>query len=144
MFSSDRTRMRRVFIDAWRKHQDQQPMQPLETLIAGIVRQHPEYQRLLETGSQTVDQEFLPEHGQSNPFLHMGMHISLQEQLGTDRPAGIRGLYQQLAARTGDDHQAEHQLMECLGLSLWQAQRSGGLPDDQAYLDCVRKLLGKP
>ena len=143
MFSPDRTSMRRVFTDAWRKFRNREPLQPLEQMVAEVVRQHPEYHRLLEQDRNALDKEFLPEGGETNPFLHMGMHISLQEQLGADRPAGIRGLYQDLAGKLGDAHEAEHQMMECLGLSLWQAQRNGGLPDEQAYLECVKKLLGK-
>jgi hypothetical protein len=143
MFSPDRTQMRRLFVEAWRKAKTQQALQPIEQLIAEVARQHPEYHRLLEAGESALDKEFLPEDGQTNPFLHMGMHISLQEQIGVDRPPGIRQLYQQLAAHNADVHETEHQLMECLGLSLWQAQRNGGMPDEQAYLECARKLLGK-
>ena len=143
MFSPDRSQMRRVFVQAWRKHRDQAPLEPLERLVAEVVRAHPEYHRLLEAGEAALDRDFLPEGGETNPFLHMGMHIGLQEQLGTDRPAGIRDLHRQLALRLGDAHAAEHQMMECLGLALWEAQRSGRMPDDQAYLTCVRRLLGQ-
>ncbi len=142
MYSSDRNSMRRVFFDAWRKYQAQQPLQPLEQMVADVVRLHPEYHSMLEQGENALERDFLPEGGETNPFLHMGMHISLLEQLGADRPSGIRGLYQQIATRLGDPHQTEHQMMECLGLSLWEAQTSGGLPDEQAYLGCLRRLLG--
>ena len=142
MFSPDRTSMRRVFTDAWHKYRNREAIQPLEQVVAEVVRQHPEYHRLLEQGEEALDKDFLPEGGETNPFLHMGMHISLQEQLTSDRPPGIRGLYQHLAGQLGDAHEAEHRMMECLGFSLWQAQRTGGLPDEQAYLECVRKLLG--
>jgi hypothetical protein len=141
MFSSDRTSMRRVFTEAWRKYRNREQLQPLEQMVAEVVRKHPEYHHLLEGGEEALDRDFLPEGGETNPFLHMGMHISLQEQLGSDRPTGISGLYRRLAEKLGDAHEAEHRMMECLGLSLWQAQRSGGLPDEQAYLECVRRLL---
>lgn len=142
MFSPDRTVMRRVFTDAWRKYRNRESLQPLERLVAEVVRRHPEYHRLLERGEEALDRDFPPDGGETNPFLHLGMHISLQEQLGGDRPAGIRDLYRRLAEQAGDDHEAEHRMMECLGFSLWQAQRTGGLPDEQVYLECVRKLVG--
>ena len=143
MFSPDRNSMRRVFIDAWRKFRDAEPLQPLEQVVVDVVRQHPECHRVLENGEDALDLEFLPEGGQTNPFLHMAMHISLQEQIGTDRPPGILAVYRQITAGVGDAHEAEHRMMECLGLSLWEAQRAGGLPDERAYLECLRRLAGK-
>jgi hypothetical protein len=141
MFSPERSRMRRVFVDAWDKHRSGAPLQPLEQIVAAVVRAHPEYQGLLQDPEPALDRDYLPEGGETNPFLHMGMHISLREQVASGRPEGLRALYRQLARRTGDDHEAEHRMMECLGLSLWEAQRSGRLPDEQAYLDCLRRLL---
>jgi len=141
MFGNDRMEMRRVFTEAWRKQHDKEPLDPLEQLIAAIVQQHPEYHRLIEDPESALDRDFQPETGQSNPFLHLGMHISLQEQLATDRPNGIALLYKQLVMQTGDTHTAEHQLMECLGRMLWEAQRAGRMPDEAAYLGCVRMLL---
>ena len=141
MFGNDRTGMRRVFTGAWRKLGQNEPLDPLEQLIAEIIRQHPEYHPLIEDEEAALDRDFLPEGGESNPFLHLGMHISLQEQIGSDRPAGITALYRQMVLKTGDSHQAEHQLMECLGRMLWEAQRAGQMPDEQGYLECVRSLL---
>ena len=130
-----------MFIESWRKHQQKLPLQPLERLIAGVIREHPEYQQLIETPEQALEQDFLPDAGRSNPFLHMGMHISLQEQLAADRPAGIAPLFQALREQTGDPHVTEHLLMECLGKVLWEAQQSARPPDEQAYLACARALL---
>lgn len=141
MFTNDRTKMRKVFTEAWRKQQEGLPMEPMEQIIAQTIQQHPEYHKLMEAPDTALDKDFLPEGGQTNPFLHLGMHISIQEQLGTNRPAGIRELYQQLAQRLGDTHEAEHQIMECLGRMLWEAQRNNQMPDEQAYLRHVRTLV---
>lgn len=141
MFGNNRSEIRKVFIDAWRKQQAGEPMSALEQMIAGVVAQHPEYQRLIEHPDQALERDFLPEGGETNPFLHLGMHISLQEQITTDRPAGIALLYRQLVLKSGDAHSADHQLMECLGRMLWEAQSNGRMPDEQAYLQCVRRLL---
>lgn len=143
MFGNDRTQMRRFFTETWRKAKAGEVLIPLEQLISGIIQQHPEYHLLLESPDSSLDKDFLPDGGETNPFLHLGMHISLQEQIGTDRPAGIRQLYQKAVKKAGDGHAAEHQLMECLGRMLWEAQRENRAPDEQAYLQCIQRLVGK-
>ena len=111
----------------------------MEALIAEVIESHPEYHPLLDDQANIEQQEFTPEQGQTNPFLHMGMHIALREQAGSDRPPGIRPVYDRICAVRGR-HQAEHAMMECLGQSLWQAQRDNRLPDEAAYLECLKKL----
>jgi hypothetical protein len=143
MFSNDRNQMRQVFLQAWKKHNKNQDLEPLEELIVSILGQHPEYQPLLENEDKVLARDYLPESGETNPFLHMGMHIAIHEQLSTDRPTGIAGLFQQLVMQAGDPHMAEHQVMDCLGEMLWRAQRDGRIPDEQGYLDCLRNLLKK-
>ncbi|MFC1602128.1 DUF1841 family protein [Pseudomonadota bacterium] len=71
----------------------------------------------------------------------MSMHIAIQEQLSTNRPAGIAELYQQITQQIGDPHEAEHQIMECLGQMLWEAQRENRMPDEKAYLSAVKSLV---
>ena len=143
MFSNDRNQMRQVFLQSWKKHNEKQPLEPLEELVVGILNQHPEYQSLLENEDKALSRDYLPESGETNPFLHMGMHIAIHEQLSTDRPAGIAIVFQQLVIQAGDPHVAEHQVMDCLGEMLWRAQRDGRMPDEQAYLNSLRKLLKK-
>ena len=134
-----RDEIRRVYADVWRKLQQRQVLEPMQALIADVIEAHPEYHALLDADDDIKQQEFTPEGGRTNPFLHMGMHIALREQAGGDRPAGLRDIYRRLVANLGQ-HEAEHAMMECLGESLWSAQRSGQAPDEQAYLDCLKKL----
>ncbi len=142
MFGQNREELRRFFQTSWAKRCNGEPLQPLEQLVAQVVEQHPEYHRYLDDPEQ-LDRDFGPEQGETNPWLHMGMHITLAEQIGTDRPTGIRASYQQAVAAFGDHHATEHAMMECLGLALWEAQRSGSAPDEQRYLDCLQKLALK-
>ncbi len=142
MYSGDRDQMRQVFFEAWRKFQSGEAMQPVEQMVAQVIQHHPEYHRMLDQPESGRSREFLPEGGETNPFLHMGMHISLLEQISTDRPAGISELYRRLCQRLGDAHEADHQMMECLGRALWEAQSAGTMPDEHAYLECVRRLAG--
>ena len=141
MYGNDRDSVRRVFFQAWNGRNGKRPLEPIEQLIVSIVELHPEYQAMLEQPEDAIKTDYGVENGQTNPFLHMGMHISIAEQLQTDTPGGIRALYQELARQSGDPHQAEHRMMECLGEVLWQAQRDAAEPDQQAYLRCLRKLL---
>jgi hypothetical protein len=140
LFGQDRTQLRQVFFTAWRKYRAGEPMEPMERLIAEIVAHHPEYHASVENPEAHQDRDYLPETGESNPFLHLAMHIAIQEQLGTDRPAGFRAVYRTLVARASDPHAAEHRIMDCLGETLWRAQREGAPPDEAAYMDCLRRL----
>lgn len=138
MYSSNRSDTRQAFFDVWRKMQDDLPLTALEILIAEVIRLHPEYHPLLEDGGKSMDRDWLPEGGETNPFLHMGMHIAIREQLSIDRPPGIKMAYETLLKKTGDPMQAEHLMLECLGETLWKAQRANRLPDEQAYLACIK------
>lgn len=140
IFSDDRATLRKMYVDAWQKRRDGLPMSALEAQIADIVELHPEYQGMLE--ADAVEQDYAPEGGQSNPFLHMGLHLGLREQIATNRPAGIRALFERIAARRGDAHDAEHQMIECLAETLWQAQAENRPPDEAAYIQKLRQLAG--
>jgi len=140
MFGNDRTQMRQIYIEAWRKYREGLPSSPLETAIGELVAMHPEYRPMLEAPGDAIDREYLPEGGEGNPFLHLAMHLGLREQVGTDRPAGIAEIHRRLSQRLGDVHEAEHRMMECLAEAIWQAQSAGQAPDDTEYLACLRRL----
>lgn len=140
MFVDNRPDARRYFLQVWQKYQARQRLEPVEGLILDVILAHPEYHELLQRGEEVLFEEYLPEQGRMNPFLHMGMHIAIKEQIQSDRPAGIRELCQELLTRHADEHEMEHSLMECLGESLWLAQRNNSMPDEQAYLESVRAL----
>jgi hypothetical protein len=136
----DRTSLRRMYLEAWRKHRESRPVEPVEDQIARVVELHPEYIALLESGDAALDRDYTPEGGQTNPFLHLGLHLAIREQAATDRPAGIAEVYRALLTHLGDVHAAEHAMIDCLGEALWQAQRSGRPPDESAYLEALRRL----
>ncbi len=138
IFGQNRDELRRMYADAWNKRREGQPLSPLESQIADVIEQHPEYHKAL--ADDALDRDFSPEQGETNPFLHMGLHLGIREQVATDRPAGIRSIHGTLAARTGDVHTAEHAMIECLAETLWQAQRDNAPPDEQQYLERLRRL----
>jgi hypothetical protein len=138
MFGQDRTELRQMFFTAWEKHQNKQLMEPLEAVVAKIIELHPEYHALLEN-KETLDRDYTPEMGQTNPFLHMAMHISIQEQLSTKRPTGIEQLHISILKKNKDPHETEHLMMECLGKMLWEAQSQNRMPDENDYLTCLKQ-----
>jgi hypothetical protein len=137
IFSQDRSELRRMYARAWQKHLDGDVLSPLENQIARIVAEHPEYHDAI-TGD--VQRDFTVEGGQINPFLHMGLHLGIREQVATDRPPGIAAVFRALAARSGDAHAAEHRMIDCLAETLWEAQRAASAPDEAAYLERLRQL----
>lgn len=139
LFPNDRVALRRMYLEAWQRHRDGLPLEPLQARIADLIAEHPEYHPLLEAGEEGLQREWTPEGGATNPFLHWGMHLAIREQVATNRPAGIAAVHRRLAAAFGP-HEAEHRMMECLGEALWTAQRAGVAPDEAAYLEALERL----
>jgi len=135
--SQSREQLRGAYAEAWRKHREGLPVSPLEAMIADVIERHPEYQALLMNAAAAVSHDAAP--GQENPFLHMGLHIAIREQLAIDRPPGVCAVAKTLQAGSSDPHHAEHVLMEALAETLFSAQRSGRAPDEQEYLALARK-----
>ena len=141
IFSQDRAQIRQQYLKVWDKANRRLKLEPLEELIADVIRDHPEYHPLLSNKDAAIESEFYPEHGTENPFLHMGMHIALREQVATDRPSGIADLTRKLLLRYRDSHEMEHQMMEPLGKILWQAQRDNAEPDQKEYMELLQALI---
>lgn len=143
MISNERDKLREFYCDTWAKHLAQNiELSQLEQQIIAVIKEHPEYHKLLENKEASVSADYLPEMGDSNPFLHMGMHLGLREQVSTNRPAGIAELYQSIVALR-DVHDAEHEMIECLAESIWQAQQNQTMPDEIAYIECLTRILQK-
>src|SRR5262249_55724978 len=134
-----RDQLRRMYLESWRKFSQRVPLEPLEAQVAAVVAEHPEYVPWLESDA-ALAAEFTPEGGQQNPFLHMGLHLAIREQVATNRPHGITGIHAALSKRMGSEHEAEHAMLEPLAETIWEAQRSGRAPDEQVYLEKLRKL----
>jgi Domain of unknown function (DUF1841) len=115
-------------------------LEPLDAQIADVIALHPEYQTLLESADGDLEQAYTVEQGQTNPFLHMGLHLAIREQLATRRPAGIETVHLRLTRASGDAHVAEHRMIEVLAETLWDAQRAGRAPDEQRYLERLQRL----
>lgn len=142
MFNPSREQVRQFFCESWRKYRERQILEGAEAVAADLIAEHPEYHALLENPEAALEQEFTPEGGQTNPFLHLSLHLAIADQLSIDQPPGIRAAYEALRQRL-DVHDAEHAIMDCLGETLWQAQRNGAGLDAEHYLECVRRAAGR-
>lgn len=140
-YSDDRKQLREQFRRAWRKKLAGETLEPLDKQIATLIEEHPWYHDLMLQDDDVLDQDFTHEHANENPFLHLSLHLALREQVGTDRPNGIRGITRSLLLKYQDGHEVEHRMMECLGVFLWDAQRQGVAPDEMAYLERLKELL---
>ena len=142
MFYGNRTKeTRQLFYSSWQKYTQKQELQPLEKQIVAVILDHPEYQSLLETTTAEQEIPYFPEMGETNPFLHMGLHLAIRDQIRTDRPQGMADIHQALLKKHQNPQTTEHLLMECLAESLWHAQKNQSMPDEVAFLDCCRALL---
>ena len=139
IFGQQRDKFRQVFIDVWRRHCEGAQLDPMEKTIAEVIGAHPEYHHMLSDPDSLL-RDYPVEGEQANPFLHMAMHIAIVEQVSSDRPAGIRALYNRLRRHFRDTHELEHAVIECLGQSLWESRELGQAPDEKRYLSCVRRL----
>jgi uncharacterized protein DUF1841 len=138
MFSPTRDQARSFLFDTWSKYRRGEALIGLEQTAVSVILMHPEYNPILEQPERYLERDYGPESGVANPFLHLSLHLAIAEQLSIDQPAGIRERYAALVQRSGE-HEALHVVLECLGETLWQAQRLGTAPDQQAYLDCLER-----
>jgi len=141
MFDPSREQARQFFVDAWRKHKNREILTQMEVIGADLVAHHPEYHSLLEA-TDSVQKDFSPEDGQVNPFLHLSLHLAIEEQLSINQPPGIREAFEQCQAKHGDRHAALHDVLEALGETIWRAQRDKVPLDGLAYVEAVRKKAG--
>jgi hypothetical protein len=139
MYNPSREQVRDFFIDTWRKHRQHEVLTPLESMALDWIIEHDEYHALLQS-PQAGQAEFSVEAGQTNPYLHLSMHLAITEQVSIDHPPGIRAAYRQLTVRT-NAHDAAHQLMQCLGQVVWEAQRLGTPLDNDTYIDLIKRQV---
>ena len=139
MFNPSRDQVRDFFFETWRKYRAGLPLAGLENIGLDVMLLHPEYHDLLSAAEKHKARDFTDE---SNPFLHMSLHLALEEQLQIDQPQGVRAGVDALLARKGDRHNALHEAIECLAEMMWQSQKDKTPPDAGFYLDCLRKRTG--
>ena len=141
MFAPSQSDVRKFFCETFRKSFANEILTPIEAIAADWIREHPEYDDTLRNLDQALTTNYSVDEGRTNPFLHLSMHLSISEQISVDQPKGIRGIFLAIANKLNSEHEAQHQIMECLGEMMWVAQRNGTAPDGAAYIEALRKRL---
>jgi hypothetical protein len=141
IFNPTREEVRRFFCDTWKKKTDGHILDPMETLASDWMVDHPEYHALLTDPEGALAQDYTPERGEINPFLHLSMHLSISEQISIDQPPGIKEIADKLSQKLGSMHEVQHLIMECLGQLMWEAQRDNQALHPEKYLEALRKLI---
>jgi hypothetical protein len=141
LFNPSRDEVREFFCSAWDKQKKAGILTPMESIATRWMVEHPEYHDILSDIEKAKVQDYTPEKGQSNPFLHLSLHMSISEQVQIDQPPGIRDASRQLMMKLDSEHEAHHRMMECLGEVLWDAQRNGGSPDMRRYIELIKSLI---
>jgi len=141
MFKPSREQARQLFFDAWRKYRQREILSGIESIALEVILLHPEYHGILDNADRYLDKDYSPEMGDTNPFLHMSMHVAIKEQLSINQPIGICERFARLQEVAGNEHAAAHQIMECLAEMIWQAQRNQSAPDAAIYFECLDRQL---
>lgn len=141
MFNPSSDDVRRFFCDVFRKQRAQEILTPLEIMAGDWIRHHPEYEDVLGDVEAALARDYSVDSGQTNPFLHLSMHLSIDEQISIDQPPGIREAATALTLKLDSAHEAQHQIMECLGEMIWNAQRNGLPLDGEAYVEAVKRRI---
>jgi hypothetical protein len=139
LFNPSRDEARNFLFESWRKRRAGELLTPLEDLAAQLIANHPEYFAVLENPQQHQEKDYFPEQGTTNPFLHLMLHLTIEEQISIDQPAGIRGQFVRLTQKFESEHDAQHRMMECLSEMIWQAQRNRTQPDATIYFACLNQ-----
>ena len=136
-FNPSRAEARIFLFETWKKRREKSLLTPLEDLAAQLTEKPPEYYAVFENPERYLEREYLPEQGETNPFLHLMMHLTIEEQISIDQPAGIRAHFVRLTHKFESEHEAQHRMMEALSEMIWQAQRNRTQPDAAVYLNCL-------
>ena len=131
--------VRSFFLATWKKRFFSHSLTPIEQVAVGWISLHPEYHDLMDR-RDAIEQEYTPQRGETNPFLHLSMHLAISEQVAADSPRGIKDAYHFLIRELGSEHAASHEIMECLGEVLWRSQRSRRPIDFARYESCIKRL----
>jgi len=139
MFQPTRDEARLFLFESWRKRSAGELLSPLEDLTAQLIDKHPEYHALFDDPERNQDKDFAPDGDVVNPFLHLMMHLTIEEQISIGQPHGIREQFSRLTNKYQSEHEAQHAMMDCLGEMIWQAQRNQNAPDAAVYLSCLER-----
>lgn len=141
LYNPSRDQARQFLFDAWAKFKQQSPLTDLEKIAIEVMQMHPEYHAILSAPEQYMQQQYFPEMGETNPFLHLSLHLSVIEQISINQPIGIKQIYEQLKLKHSDQHMAQHDILDCLAETIWQSQRNNTPLDSAHYLGLLQQRV---
>lgn len=141
LYNPSRDQARQFLFDAWAKFKQQAPLTDLEKIAVEVMQMHPEYHAILEAPERYMQQQYFPEMGETNPFLHLSLHLSVIEQIAINQPIGIKAIYEQLKQKHNDQHLAQHYILDCLAETIWQSQRNNTPLDSTHYLGLLQQRV---
>ena len=141
LYNHSRDQARQFLFEAWAKFKQHLPLTDLEKIAVEVIQMHPEYHVVLDSPERYMNQQYFPEMGETNPFLHLSLHISVIEQISINQPMGITQVYDKLLQRYNDKHKALNDILECLAETIWQAQRNNMPLDSENYLNLLKQKL---
>ncbi len=143
LYNPSRDQARQFLFDAWAKFKQQTILSDLEKIAIEVIQMHPEYHIILDSPARYMNQQYFPEMGETNPFLHLSLHLSVIEQININQPIGITQVYDKLRQQYNDSHLAQHDFLECLAETIWQAQRNSQPLDSETYLNLLKQKSGQ-
>lgn len=142
LFNPSRDEVREFFFSTWQKFKQNNLLSPLEKIALSVIHMHPEYHPILDAPERFKQQEYFPEFGETNPFLHMSFHLSIQEQISINQPIDIVGVYEKLTLKHQDEHIAQHDILDCLAECIWSAQKNNTSLDSNYYVQLLQQKAG--
>jgi hypothetical protein len=143
LYNPSRDQARQFLFDAWAKFKQNAPLTDLEKIAAEVMQMHPEYHAILDAPERYIGQQYFPEMGETNPFLHLSLHLSVIEQISINQPIGISSVYAKLLEKYNDKHLAQHDVLECLAETIWHSQRNHVPLDSAHYIGLLNQRIGK-
>jgi hypothetical protein len=132
---------RQIFWDAWQKAQADLPLNAMEVRIARVIKMHPEHHHFFNDMDDFLERDFQVDDGM-NPYLHLSLHLAIEEQLATKQPMEAAKLMEvQMIEKKKDRHEALHMILEVLAETVYESQREGREIDPLAYAQKIKVLL---
>jgi len=142
LYNPSRDQARQFLFDAWTKFKQMLVLTDLEKMAVEVIQMHPEYHVVFDAPERFMHQQYFPEMGETNPFLHITLHLSAIEQISINQPIGIRQIYDKLLQQHNDKHLAYHEVVDCLAETIWHSQRNNEPLNSDHYLNLLRQKLG--
>ncbi|AGF49226.1 DUF1841 family protein [Candidatus Kinetoplastidibacterium galati] len=139
MFNPSLDQARYFFIEVWNKHKLSKTLTPIEKTTIACILEHPQFYKDLDN-KESIKNSYNSNFPESNPFLHLSMHLAISEQLLIDQPCGIKAAYNKLIT-SNDPHTAIHKIIKCLTLTIQYSQTHRLELDSNKYMNLIKDLI---